>query len=83
MGDFTDYANGEFPEVSVQLDNERLLNQIFIVGEELVSDQTHILTFGLSEQVSRDVQVHWLDGRISIWISGRVARRRRSLSGSR
>ncbi len=52
-------------EVSVRLDDERLLKQTFVVGEGLVSDQTHILTFGLGEQQASDVQLNWLDGRIS------------------
>lgn len=52
-------------EISVRLDDERLLKQTFIVGEGLVSDQTHILTFGLGQQQASDVQVRWLDGRTS------------------
>ena len=52
-------------EISVRLDDERLFNQTFIVGEGLVSDQTHILTFGLGQQQVSNVQVRWLDGRTS------------------
>lgn len=48
--------------VSVTLENGDTLNQFFVVGEGLVSDQSHILVFGLNDSRARQVSVQFLDG---------------------
>lgn len=51
--------------VSVKLDDGTVLHQSFVVGEGLLSDQSHVLIFGLGAQSASTVSVRWLDGRES------------------
>lgn len=48
--------------VSVELENGEVLNQYFVVGEGLVSDQSHVLVFGLNNLLANKVSVQFLDG---------------------
>jgi len=48
--------------VSVQLEDGSELVRQFIIGEGLVSDQSHTLIFGLGEQNATGVRVENLDG---------------------
>ena len=38
-------------------------HQTFVIGEGLCSDQSHILNFGLGQQVATAVSVQFLDGK--------------------
>ena len=48
--------------VSVTLDNGDTINQIFVVGEGLVSDQSHVLVFGLGDSSATNISIHRLSG---------------------
>ena len=48
--------------VSVELDDGTVLNQFFVIGEGLLSDQSHIMIFGLNDQNAVKVTVRYLDG---------------------
>ena len=48
--------------VSVTLENESQLVQNFVVGEGLLSDQSHMLIFGLAEQQATNIKIQLLDG---------------------
>ena len=49
-------------EVKVTLEDGATLIQTFVVGEGLLSDQSHILVFGLEKQKATSVSVQRLDG---------------------
>ena len=49
-------------EVTVSLDNDEQLVQTFVVGEGLLSDQSHVLVFGLGKNKATTVSVQRLDG---------------------
>ena len=49
-------------EVHVTLDDNTTLIQSFVVGEGLVSDQSHVLIFGLGDQSATQIVVKALDG---------------------
>jgi len=49
-------------EVQVTLEDGSTLIQSFVVGEGLVSDQSHVLIFGLGQQKATSVMVKALDG---------------------
>lgn len=49
-------------KVTVTLKNGQKLNQFFIVGEGLVSDQSHTLIFGMNQQTATSVSVSYLNG---------------------
>jgi hypothetical protein len=51
-------------KVKVVLEDGTVLHNMFVVGEGLCSDQTHILTFGLGFQKAAKVSVSYLDGRV-------------------
>jgi len=51
-------------EVHVTLEDGTTLIQSFVVGEGLVSDQSHILIFGLANQKATRVVVKGLDGQV-------------------
>ena len=48
--------------VSVELEDGTQLNQYFVIGEGLVSDQSHTMIFGLNDQHASKVTVRQLDG---------------------
>ena len=48
-------------EVTVSLDNDEQLVQTFVVGEGLLSDQSHILVFGLGKNKATSVSVQRLN----------------------
>ncbi len=50
-------------KVTVTRDDGSTLQQTFIVGEGLCSDQTHTLTFGLANGDARTIDVAWLNGK--------------------
>ena len=52
-------------EVTVTLEDGTKLIQTFVVGEGLLSDQSHILVFGLQKQKATSVSVLRLDGTTS------------------
>jgi len=52
-------------EVTVTLEDGTKLIQTFVVGEGLLSDQSHILVFGLEKQKATSVSVLRLDGTTS------------------
>jgi len=52
-------------EVHVTLEDGTTLVQNFVVGEGLVSDQSHILVFGLGNQKASNVKVKNIDGEIN------------------
>jgi len=49
-------------KVAVTLEDGQVLRQVFVVGEGLCSDQSHILNFGLAKQTVTDIAVEFLDG---------------------
>ncbi len=49
-------------QISVELDNNTTLVRNFVVGEGLVSDQSHVLIFGLGKNRARKVSVETLGG---------------------
>ena len=51
-------------KVEVTLKDGSVLNNTFVVGEGLCSDQSHILIFGLQGQKAKQVSVRYLDGRV-------------------
>lgn len=51
-------------EVTVTLEDGSRLVQTFVVGEGLLSDQSHTMIFGLGDQTATSVSVSYLDGRI-------------------
>ena len=51
--------------VAVTLDDGSTLVQTFIVGEGLLSDQSHVLTFGLGDQQANSISATALDGTVS------------------
>ena len=50
-------------QVQVTLDDGTTLIQTFVVGEGLVSDQSHVLIFGLGKQKATRVLLKTLDNR--------------------
>lgn len=52
--------------VAVKLADGSTINQTFVVGEGLLSDQSHMLTFGLGDQEAISVSATALNGTISI-----------------
>ena len=48
--------------VIVELEDGTQLTQFFVVGEGLVSDQSHIMIFGLNDQSASKVTIRQLDG---------------------
>ncbi len=50
-------------KVAVTLDDGTMSYQTFVIGEGLCSDQSHILNFGLGQQVATAVSVQFLDGK--------------------
>ena len=52
-------------KVRVTLDDGRNLHQTFISGEGLCSDQSHVLTFGLTNGAASSVVVQYLNGQIA------------------
>lgn len=50
--------------VSVTLEDGSTIVQTFVVGEGLVSDQSHMLIFGLAAQKATQVSVAFLDGSV-------------------
>ncbi len=48
--------------VNVRLENGGVLTRHFVVGEGLVSDQSHRLIFGLGDQAAADIVVQTLNG---------------------
>ena len=51
-------------EVSVTIDDGTTLIQTFVVGEGLVSDQSHVLTFGLGDKKATNVSIDSLNSPI-------------------
>jgi len=51
-------------EVTVTLVDGAKLVQTFVVGEGLLSDQSHILIFGLGSQTANKVSVSLLNGEV-------------------
>ncbi len=49
--------------VSVTLADGNVLNQYFVVGEGLVSDQSHMLIFGLNNSTATSISVQFLNGK--------------------
>ena len=49
-------------KVAVTLADGKIIHQTFVVGEGLCSDQSHILNFGLGQQIAATVSVQYLDG---------------------
>ena len=49
-------------KVAVTLADGTVNHQTFVVGEGLCSDQSHILNFGLGQQIATAVSVLFLDG---------------------
>ncbi len=52
--------------VTVKLADGSTINQTFVVGEGLLSDQSHMLTFGLGDQEATSISATALNGTISI-----------------
>ncbi len=50
-------------EVTVTLSDDTSLVQTFVVGEGLLSDQSHMLIFGLADQKAINIEVSYLNGR--------------------
>jgi hypothetical protein len=59
-----DVASSMGARVSVTTGSGRTMHDWLVAGEGLVSDQTHILTFGFGdEEICQRIEVRFMDGR--------------------
>jgi hypothetical protein len=49
-------------EVAVTMDDGSTQTKVFVSGEGLCSDQSHVLIFGLGDRKARNIQVNYIDG---------------------